>query len=62
MSYPDRIGLARERMLQAEAELDRYVQGGRGNPGQFKQLSDALKASRDEYIDQLECLCPPFHE
>jgi len=62
MSYPDRIGLAREKMVQAEAELDRYIQCGTEKPGQIKQLSEALRVSRDEYVDQLESLCPPFHE
>jgi hypothetical protein len=62
MSDLDEIGQARERMLYAEAELDRHIHGGEDDSGKFTQLSQALKTSRDRYIDQLESLCPPFHE
>ena len=62
MLCPDRIGLARAKMVQAETDLDCYIQGGRDNAEHFKQLSAALKISRDEYVDELESFCPPFHE
>jgi hypothetical protein len=45
-------------MIQAESALDSYVQSGVNNPEQRKQLAEALKVSRDEYVDQLERLFP----
>ena len=62
MSYPERIGVAREKMVRAETELDRYVQCGPEKSEQFRRLSAALKVSRDDYVNELEIVWPPFHE
>ena len=58
MPYSERTKLVRENMIQAESALDSYVQSGVNNPEQRKQLAEALKVSRDEYVDQLERLFP----
>jgi hypothetical protein len=62
MSYPDRIGQAKERMLEAEAELDRCLQGGSDKFGQIRDLSESVKAFRNEYLYQLEAMLPAFYE
>jgi len=58
MPYPDKLQLAREEMLKAESALKNYFQSPAFDPGQLKPLADAVKTSRDIYVDQLETLFP----
>ncbi|MGA2648707.1 MAG: hypothetical protein ABSF15_28825 [Candidatus Sulfotelmatobacter sp.] len=58
MQYPDRIEIARKNMVQAEAAVESYLQIGVPNIEQHKQLTDALKVSREEYVDKIERLFP----
>jgi len=58
MLPPSKTELAMEKMLQAAAELQSYVQSGDHNPEQQKQLADAVKVAWDEFSDQLAKFLP----
>jgi hypothetical protein len=58
MRYPSDSELAKERMLQAEHALEDYFRSSTYNPEEEKQLADAVKVARDEYITQLAALLP----
>jgi hypothetical protein len=61
MPHPSKIELAREKFMQAESKLEICFLSSTHDPKQEKKLMDALKAARDEYVDQLEMLiyCNP---
>ncbi len=58
MEYPDKIELAREKMAQTRDEFDNYLRSRKYSPERGRELADALKAARDEYVDRLEELFP----
>jgi len=53
MEYQNKIELAKANMRQAEAALETYMRSGTYDPEQYKQLTYAVKVSRDEYLGQL---------
>lgn len=61
MEFQDRIELARGKMLQVERELENYFRNARYDPEQEKKLVDAVKASRDGYVDKLALLFPDIN-
>ena len=58
MSFQNNSEQARERMLKAEEDLRRYLEGSVFNLEMEKQLSAAANAAREGFIDQLAALCP----
>jgi hypothetical protein len=58
MEYPDKIELAREKMAQAQDEFDSYLRSAKYIPERGRELADAVKVARDEYVDKLERLFP----
>ena len=51
---------AKVKMLKAEKKLRDYFLLSAFNLEKGKQLSDAVKSAQQEYVDQLESLCPRF--
>jgi hypothetical protein len=62
MPYPDNIQLAREEMLKAEKALMEYLHGPTFDPEKVKTLADAVRISRNKYVEQLHALYPRTHE
>jgi hypothetical protein len=58
MTYQNNSEQARERMLKAEEDLRRYLEGSVFNLEMEKQLSAAANAAREGFIDQLASLFP----
>lgn len=58
MTYQHDSEQARERMLKAEEDLRRYLEGPVFNREMEKQLSAAANAAREGFIDQLASLFP----
>ena len=53
MRPPTRTELVMEKMLQAQAELQTYVQSGEKNPERQEQLTDAVKVAMDKFIEEI---------
>jgi hypothetical protein len=62
MQYPDKLELARARVAQAQDAFDDYLRTGKYSPERGRELADALKAARDQYVDQLEALFPKISD
>lgn len=58
MEYPNKTEIAREKMAQAQDAFDEYLQSPEHSPERGRELADALKAARDQYVDLLEALFP----
>ncbi len=58
MFYQRDIEIAREKMLQAEKALEDYLRGSVHDLELAKQLGNAVKVSREEFINKLATLCP----
>jgi hypothetical protein len=58
MTYQTNSEQARERMLKAEDDLRRYLEGSVFNLEMERQLSAVANAAREGFIDQLASLCP----
>lgn len=58
MSFQTQVRLAKEKMLYAERALEDYFRSPMYNPEQEEQLANAVKAARNEFIDQLALLWP----
>jgi hypothetical protein len=58
MQYQDQLELARQKMAQAQDAFDEYIRTGKYTPERGVQLANALKTARNEYVDQLQALCP----
>ena len=58
MQYQDQLELARQKVAQAQAGFDDYIRTGKYSPERGVELADALRVARDEYVDQLQALCP----
>jgi hypothetical protein len=52
MRPPTKPELVMEKILQAEAALQAYVQSGEKNPERQKQLTDAVEVAMDKFIEQ----------
>jgi hypothetical protein len=62
MSYELKTERARTAMVAAEEELRGYFDGCVFDMAKEVQLSQAVRAAREEFLDQLESLCPRFPE
>jgi hypothetical protein len=49
-------------MVAAEEELRHYFEGCIFDMAKEVQLSEAVRHAREEFLDQLESLCPRFPE
>jgi len=58
MSFENDSEQARERMLSAELDLRRYLEGQVFNLEMERQLFAAANAARDEFVDHLSTLWP----
>ena len=58
MSFEHESEQAREKMLNAERDLRRYLEGQVLNLEMERQLFAAAKGARDEFIDHLATLWP----
>jgi len=58
MEHPDKIEFARLRMAQAQDEFDNYLRSAKYIPERGRELADAVKVARDEYVETLEKLWP----
>jgi len=58
MSFENDSEQARERMLNAEMDLRRYLEGQVFNLEMERQLFAAANAARDEFVDHLATLWP----
>jgi hypothetical protein len=58
MDYKNKSEIAKENLLRAEAALKDYMEQNARHPEQHKQLAEAVKVARDEYVDQFERLFP----
>jgi hypothetical protein len=56
------VDLAKEQMRQAEADLDRCVRSGAYNPERHRQLADAVRIARDEFIEQVASMVPDLSQ
>lgn len=53
MPYQTSIEIAKEKMLQAERELENYLDSADYDPEQARQLINAAEVARDEYISEV---------
>lgn len=58
MLFQNQAKLAKEKMLQTERALEDYFRRSIYNPEQEKQLLDAARVARGEFIDHLALLWP----
>ncbi len=62
MQYANNIELARKAMVEAEEKLRDHLSQFAFNVEEGKRLSDKARLARQQYVDQLESLCPAFPE
>jgi hypothetical protein len=60
MTNETKVEQAKDKMVKAEKKLREYFLLSAFNLEKEKQLSDAVKCAQQEYVNQLESLCPCF--
>jgi GTP1/Obg family GTP-binding protein len=60
MSTVSKADEALDRLLKAEKEWSEHLVRSTFDLKRQMELAQAVKAARDEFVDHLENLCPPF--